>query len=134
MSKLNNKDLVQDKSLPKLTRKQKAFVDLLIANPKMSATKAVLQTYNVSNNHSAEVVASENLSKPVIMQHLHDNASRAEQTIVNLLESKKEEVKLASAKDILDRVHGKATQKIEQQTTGVALTIDLTSALSDKTD
>jgi hypothetical protein len=46
--------------------------------------------------------------------------------IVDLLKADKDEVKLAASKDILDRVHGKATQKIEQSTTGVTLNIDLT--------
>jgi phage terminase small subunit len=124
--------ILNNKELPKLTRKQQAFVNELITNPKQSATQAVLKTYNVKSSDVARAVGSENLAKPSIMQHLVANSSRAESVIVDLLEDKKSEVRLASAKDILDRVHGKATQRIEQTTTGVTLTIDLTSALDSE--
>lgn len=116
----------QNKVLPKLTRKQEAFVRELIEHPKQSATKAVEKTYNVKSNAVARAVASENLTKPNVLAHLVANSERAEAKIVELLESKKPEIQLASAKDILDRVHGKATQKVEQTTTGVTLNIDLT--------
>lgn len=123
--------IMNNKQLPKLTRKQQAFVNELITNPKQSATQAVLKTYN-ANPNTARMMASENLTKPSILQHLQANSVRAESVIVELLEDKKSEVRLASAKDILDRVHGKATQRIEQTTTGVTLTIDLTSALDSE--
>jgi len=118
--------VVMNKELPKLTRKQEAFVKELITNPKQSATKAVEKTYNVNSNAVARAVASENLTKPNVLAHLQANSERAEQVIVDLLKADKDEVKLAASKDILDRVHGKATQKIEQSTTGVTLNIDLT--------
>lgn len=118
----------------KLTRKQKAFVDTLIANPKMSVTKVVEQTYNVNNARTASVIGAENLAKPNILAHLHASSERAEARIVELVESEKEEIALRASADILDRVHGKATQRVEQTTTGVTLTIDLTSALSDSSD
>lgn len=129
------KDLqvLNDKQLPKLTRKQKAFVDTLLAEPKLSATKAVLKTYNTQKDYVAKNIASENLTKPNILAHLQANSVRAEQKIVDLLEAEKQEVQIQAAKDILDRVHGKATQRIEQTTTGVTLTIDLTSALDTTT-
>ena len=60
-----------------LTRKQKAFADKLLEDPKISATQAVKETYNVSTNHSAEVIANENLSKPEIMRYLQENAITA---------------------------------------------------------
>lgn len=125
--------VINNKQLPKLTRKQQAFVNELIANPKQSVTQATLKTYNVKDANVARAVGSENLAKPSIMQHLVANSVRAEEKIVELLEAEKQEVQIQAAKDILDRVHGKATQKIEQTTTGVTLTIDLTSALADTT-
>lgn len=122
------------KQLPKtksLTKKQANFVKELLSDSKVSATEAARRSYNVTTSNSASLIASENLRKPLILAHLAANSERAEAKIVELLEADKQEVQLASAKDILDRVHGKATQKIEQTTTGVTLTIDLTSALSD---
>lgn len=123
--------IVNNKQLPKLTRKQEVFVNALLSDKKVSGAEAARRAYNVTTDNAARAIASENLTKPNVMQHLQANSERAEQVIVSLLGAEKDEVKLASAKDILDRVHGKATQKIEQTTTGVTLTIDLTSALSD---
>lgn len=121
----------QVNKLPKLTIKQSNFVAELLKDKKISATQAVRNTYNVESINGASQIATDNLRNPKILQHLQANSVRAESVIVDLLEDKKSEVRLASAKDILDRVHGKATQRIEQTTTGVTLTIDLTSALSD---
>lgn len=121
----------QVNKLPKLTIKQSNFVAELLKDKKISATQAVRNTYNVESINGASQIATDNLRNPKILQHLQANSVRAESVIVDLLEDKKSEVRLASAKDILDRVHGKATQRIEQTTTGVTLTIDLTSALND---
>lgn len=117
----------------KLTKKQANFVKELLSDSKVSATEAAIRSYNVSKREVASAIATENLRKPLVMQHLQANASRAEEKIVSLLEADKQEVQIQAAKDILDRVHGKATQRIEQTTTGVTLTIDLTSALATDT-
>lgn len=119
--------------LMKLTRKQKAFADKLIDNPKMSATQAILQTYNVkSEGSTARTVAAQNLAKPSIQAYLdkHDYES---QTIIVKTMKQTDDKRLAydAARDIQDRLHGKAKQSIETTTTGVTLTIDLTSALTD---
>lgn len=110
----------------KLTKKQANFVKELLSDKKISATEAARRSYNVTSDNSASLIASENLRKPQILAHLQANSERAEAKIVELLESKKPEIQLASAKDILDRVHGKATQKVEQTSVGISLNIDLT--------
>ena len=117
----------------KLTRKQKAFADHLIANPKHSATEAATQTYQVSNRKTAEVIASENLRKPSIQNYLAKYDDMAQITVVDVMQnsrSLKDEpaharVALDSAKDVLDRLHGKATQRVETQSTSVNLNLDL---------
>lgn len=127
------------RSEPKLTRKQKAFADELLQNPKRSATQAVMNTYDVQKRRTAEVIASENLRKPEIMKYLHDNAGEAESTVITVMNYSKElgrtgdksgaayaSVALASAKEILDRVHGKATQRTEVTSKKVSVHIDLT--------
>lgn len=119
---------------PKLTRKQTAFVQKLIDNPKMSATEAVRQTYNVTTNRSAEVTASENLRKPEIVSTLNRYSNTIEDIIsskaIELSSSDKlEEVKegLLNSRWIHDKIHGKATQKVETQNTSVNISIDLSS-------
>lgn len=101
-----------------LTRKQEAFVTELIKNPKMSATQAVKNTYNVSTNHSAEVMASENLRKPEIISRLGDANNMIEQVLMDTVgeygnSDKIQERSLAvdTSKWIHDKIHGKAVQK-----------------------
>lgn len=120
------------KQVQPLTRKQKAFADTLLNNPKMSATKAALQTYNTTKDYVAKNIASENLTKPNIQSYLAKHDNTAQHTIVEMM-NQREDKRLAfdAARDIEDRVHGKATQRVEQHTTGVSLVIDLTSSLGD---
>jgi hypothetical protein len=124
--------------LPKLTRKQKAFVAYLLTHPKASATEAVSETYGVSNRHSAEVVASENLRKPAILSVLNEKAEEAERTLTEVMDTAKSFSNLGNtaganyaatsasiANSILDRLHGKAKQSIDVTSTSVNLNIDL---------
>lgn len=120
---------------PKLTRKQTAFVQKLIDNPKMSATQAVRETYNVTTNRSAEVTASENLRKPEIVSTLNRYSKTIEDIItskaVELSSSDKiEEVKegLLNSRWIHDKIHGKATQRVETQNTSLNINIDLSDS------
>lgn len=127
-----------------LTRKQKAFADIILANPTITAKAAAKQVFNVRSDRIAEVVGSEYQRKPEIMQYMADHAREAEEGILEIAGYSKEmgqtfskegasyaAVAVTAYKDVLDRVHGKPTQRIEQSTTGVTLSIDLTSALSD---
>lgn len=116
-----------------LTRKQTAFVKHLIEHPKDSATEAIVQTYNVTNRKTAQSLATENMSKPVIISELAKHNTNIEQIIVDktyqLSSSEKlEEVKegLLNARWMHDKINGKATQKIEQQSTKLVINIDLT--------
>lgn len=127
----DTKDITGVKSkLRPLTRKQKAFADALLANKKMSATQAVRETYNVkAEGSTARTVAAENMAKPSIQIYMQSHADSAVNRVVQLVKSKREEIALAASKDILDRVHGKPTQRIEQHTTGVTINIDLASTV-----
>ena len=122
-----------------LTRKQKAFADKLLEDPKISATQAVKETYNVSTNHSAEVIANENLSKPEIMRYLQENAITAENTLIDVMNYSNKygkqgghvgaayaNVAKTSADSILDRVHGKARQVLDVNSKHISITLDLT--------
>lgn len=110
----------------KLTRKQKAFADGIINNPKASAAEIARQTYNITDNKTSAVVASQNLSKTNISLYIDEHVNKAKERIVQLIDSDKPEIQLRASQDILDRTHGKAKQQIEQVTTGVTLNIDLT--------
>ena len=113
-----------------LTRKQKAFADYLLNNPKASATEAIKATYNVTTNASAGVTANENLKKPNVFKYLHTHSINAEQVITDFLtlkdSDKVSEKRLAydSATQVLDRVHGKPTQTVVTEGRHITLNID----------
>jgi phage terminase small subunit len=136
MTKASNKTKQpeQFKQLPKLTRKQAAFVKELVENPKQSATQAVLKTYNVTSNHSAEVIASENLRKPEIVSHLNDYNDIAENTITNTIidyknsdNIKQRTLAVTTAQWLHDKVNGKATIRTENTN----LNINIEQLLND---
>lgn len=115
-----------------LTRKQSAFVKHLIENPKDSATKAVLATYNIANPRTASAVASENLTKPSIVSELAKYNNLVENTIINTVNEyansddiKQRTLAVDTAKYVHDKIHGRATQKVESNSTHLSLQIDL---------
>ncbi len=110
----------------KLTRKQKAFADKIIENPKISAAQAVRETYPIKQEGStARTMASQNLANPSIQLYLNEHVEKAKNKVVTLVDSEREEIALNASKDILDRVHGKATQRIESHSTSVNLNLSL---------
>lgn len=126
------------KALRPLTRKQEAFVKHLVTHPKDSATAAAKATYNVTTESSAGTVAIENMRKPAIMAELAKHSVTAELALLEVMtESKKrmyQDIPRAvdwannlrqTADSVLDRNHGKATQKIEQHSTTVTLSLSL---------
>lgn len=105
----------------KLTRKQKAFADMIISQPKTSATEIVRQTYAVSDTNTAKSIASENLTKPNILLYLNKHIDKAQEVITGFMDLKDseniQEKRLAydSATQIIDRVAGKPTQIQQSQ-------------------
>lgn len=112
-----------------LTRKQKAFADALLADPKLSGTQAVIRTYNASPN-TARAMATENLAKPSIQAYMRSQGELASEIGIKLLtHSAKVAVRTDKknpnghlgwatlawqvSEGINDRIHGKATVKTE---------------------
>lgn len=122
-----------------LTSKQKAFIKYLVDNPKASATEAVRASYNVTTDNSASQIATENLRKPQIVTILEQYGNLFESTVVQTVKdwgnsdnTRQRELALQASYWGHDKVHGKATQRVEQRTTGVTLSIDLTGLGVDK--
>lgn len=129
----------------KLTRKQKAFADKIINEPKISATQAVIQAYGKPTKPvtygSARMMAAENLAKPNILKYLHAHAVIAESKVIEAMDATQKvymkgtpideipdnAIRLQAANSILDRVHGKATQRVESTNTSVSIKLDLTT-------
>lgn len=131
------------KALKPLTRKQQAFTNYLIENPKASGTEAAKATYGKEGKPvtelSARAIASENLTKPNIVLELAKHSSKAELVILEVLEQSRKKMyederngdKWAvnarqTADSLLDRVHGKAKQTVDVTTKAVVINIDLT--------
>ena len=127
------------KSLKPLTRKQQAFVQHLINNPKDSATTAAKHTTNASTDGYARLAAHRMITNDNVKLELAKHSATAEMVILKVLkqsetrmtEDKPRAVDWANtarqtADSILDRVHGKATQRQEVTTSVVTLNIDLT--------
>jgi len=134
---MSNKPLKNPDKLRPLTRKQQAFVRELVNNPKMSATKIAEKTYNTLSYSAARAIASENLTKPNIRTELAKYSDRVEQVLFNTIDQwgehdkpRQREIAIDTAKFVHDKIHGRATQRIEQSTQGVTLNIDLTSTLN----
>ena len=118
-----------------LTKKQRAFADHIINNPKDSATKAVEQTYAPTTKSAATSIAHENLTKPDIMAYLAEHDVAAQNIIVEVMSNSsilKDEpaharLALDSAKEVLNRVHGLPVARHQIQSTTVNLNLDLTT-------
>ena len=126
-------NVIQKPFTPKLTRKQQAFVKEVLDNPKHNATEAAAKVYNVSNRNSARSVATENLSKPAIVMALGEHSQMVESVLVGTVRDRgrdaaprKREIALDAAKFVHDKIHGKATVKIQAQTEVVSININLT--------
>ena len=130
--------VTQKKPRP-LTRKQKAFIAELVANPKQSATQAAKKTYGVTTENSARVQATRTLANANVQLELAKHSKQAEQVLAEVLGRSRQMMQrddVARAVDwsvnarqtadsILDRIHGKATQRIEQTSQAVNINVDL---------
>lgn len=122
----------QKKPRTTLTRKQAAFVEYVIDNPKSPIADAAAAVYNTNDRHVARAIAAENLTKPIIQSELAKHSKTIEDIITNktyqLTSSDQlDELKegLLNARWMHDKIHGKATQKLETQSTSVNMVIDL---------
>lgn len=126
---------------PQLSKKNKEMVRLYATNPDMSKTEAYKLTHEVAPTTKLTSVyqqAAHTFKNPLVKTELDKYNDMIENTLVNTVQdwgteenASKRGIAIDTAKYIHDKIHGKATQRVEQHTTGVTLTIDLTSSLSD---
>lgn len=112
-----------------LKTKSKEVLDIIASDPKISATQAYLEVHNTENRVTAGTNVGKLLRKPSAQIYLKKHTDKARETVVQLLDSEKDDIRLRASTDILDRTHGKATQRTEVTTQGITLNIDLTSSL-----
>lgn len=134
---------VKSRPVRKLTRKQQAFVQYLVDNPKASGSEAVHNSYGkegeVLDDNTARAIASENLTKPNIIAELAKYSHSAEVVLVEVMQTANKHSKSGTtagasyasvaektANSILDRLHGKAVQRSVNANVAVTLNVDLT--------
>jgi phage terminase small subunit len=120
-----------------LTPKQRKFAKAYLKSG--NASQAVRESYDVTSELAARNIGSENLTKPNIKHYLELHNNDAENTTVELMEWGKKEaitsdskdraalagIALQAAKDIQDRVKGKAVQRTEVSSKSVNININL---------
>lgn len=95
----------------KLTKKQKAFADEYITTG--NGTKSALKAYETNDYSTAGNIASDNLKNPKIEKYLESHVAEAKAVIYELMtKSDNDRIRIDAAKDIIDRVDGKAVTRI----------------------
>lgn len=125
-----------------LKKNSKKVLDIIASQKERNATKAYLQVHPNATAKTAQSNVSQLLAKPEATIYLKEHTREASETLIDVMRNARTQTDNANfqrlAKDtadsIIDRVDGKATQKIEQTTTGITLNIDLTSSLIEQTD
>lgn len=110
-----------------LKANSKKVLDIIAGQTKQNAKRAYMEVYPDAKPTTAEVNASNLLKKPEAQIYLQKHVDKAKKTIVTLMDSDKDEIKLRASSDVLDREYGKATQKTENTNTSVTLNLDLSS-------
>lgn len=125
----------------RLTTKENRFVFEVVNNPKQSFTESAMRSYNTTSRVSAANIAQNLRKKPHIMAELAKYSSNAEANLIKLanvsteyaMEGGRDGAAYASVAEktnnsILDRLHGKSTQKVESTSVAVQLNVDLSGA------
>ena len=117
-----------------LKANSKAILDIIAAQPGVNQTQAYKQIHPNASDVTARNNASQLLKKPEAQIYLQKHIDKAKSTVVSLLDSEKEEIKLRAATDILDRTHGKAVQQVQTTSKVLSINIDLSTQDTDITE
>lgn len=109
-----------------LKENSKRTLDIVAGQDKLNATAAYMAVHPKSSAKAAASNAYKLMRNPEAQIYLEAHVSKARRKIVQLVESKKENIALLASQDILDRTHGKARQTTEVKASSIAFTIDLT--------
>lgn len=104
----------------------KKILDIIAGQPGINQTDAYRQVHPSAGDNSARANSYKLMKKPEAQIYLQKHIDKAKQTVVSLLDSDKDDIKLRSADSILDRELGKATQRVEVQSQQVSININMT--------
>lgn len=126
----------------KATRKEAEYARIVATEPSTTQRAAYKRVYKGQNmsDKSIDVEATRTLAKPQVQSELAKYEDRAEDTLVEVMGYSRQLGKSGTgagasyaatagqlANSIIDRLRGKATQRIEQHITSVTIGIDLTA-------
>lgn len=110
----------------RLTKQQKDYADLKLANPNAALTDIVKQAYpNAKDSNYASTIAAINEKNQSIQIYTNEQISNAKRRIGQLVHSEREDIALRASQDILDREHGKAVQQVQTESKAITINIDL---------
>lgn len=93
-----------------LTPKQMKFCTLIAQWE--SGTQSALQTYDTDDYGTAQAIASENLSKPIVKSYLANLKDKAKKTVSELMDkADKDSVRLNAAKFVIEQTDWRAGAK-----------------------
>lgn len=122
-----------DEVIRRLTPRQLEFVKQLTENNKITHTEAAKRAYGHTDNNVAAATASRTLRSVNVQSALSQYNDLAEATIVGTMQdwgksqnTRRRELAMNAAMYTHDKTHGKATQRVEQQSVSVDISIDLT--------
>jgi hypothetical protein len=129
-----------------MTNKQKKMADIYLTEP-VTKTEAYRRAYTVlpdTKESSVHQQTSVAFRHPQVLAYLAERSDKIQQDMIELGEISKRYAKeggnsgaayasVAKAvyADTLDRVHGKATQRVESRSESVVISIDLGTQLED---
>lgn len=128
------KDAKKKQKPRKLTRKQKAVLDILLAEPKTQQNEAYRRVMDTNSKQNATIEASRLVNRPEAQIYMQKHVDRAKNTIAGLMDSEREDIALKASKDVLDRHYGKATIRQESTTGKFTVNIDLTRGQAPQPD
>lgn len=111
-----------------LKANSKRILDIIASQPGINQADAYRQVHPTASDNTARNNASQLMKKPEAQLYLQKHIDKAKETIVSLLDSEKDEIRLKSADSILDRSLGKATQRLEVQSEQVSININMTAS------
>lgn len=133
MASSNKKYKVITKSgvIVQLTKAQKRYADEKIANPDKPLVASARVAYPNQNEDTLRQQVQANEKNLDITIYSDEQSSKAALTVVELMDSNKEDVRFKAATDILDRTHGKSIQRQQTQNTNLNLNLEVSKELGD---
>lgn len=131
LSQKKHKVVTKSGRIVNLTHAQKAYADGKLAHPDKSLIAVAKEAYPNAKDNTLSQLVNHNEKNKDISIYSSQQAHKASLTVVELMDSKKEDVRFRAATDILDRTYGKATQKQVTQNTNINLNIEASKELSD---